>query len=96
MKSTAAFQFAANFQKAHADSVVIYLDVENAAAAADESNIMSRIETFGIDRSKFLYKPLVVHLEQTFDLIESLVGIKKKLEDATGNEYKVLFIWDYN
>ena len=56
---------------------------------------MSRIETFGIDRSKFLYKPLVVHLEQTFDLIESLVGIKKKLEDATGNEYKVLFIWDY-
>ena len=34
-------------------------------------------------------------ISKTFDLIESLVGIKKKLEDATGNEYKVLFIWDY-
>lgn len=93
-KSTAAFQFAANFQKHNPNSVVVYLDIENAAAANDQSTIMSRIDTFGIDRSKFLYKPLVSHLEQVFELIESLVNIKKKLEDQTGEEYNVLFIWD--
>lgn len=93
-KSTAAFQFAANFLKSHTNAVCVYLDVENAAATVDETNVMSRIDTFGIDRSKFLYKPLVTTLEQVFALIESLVNIKKKLEEHSGSEYKVLFIWD--
>ncbi len=93
-KSTAAFQFAANFQRANPDSVVVYLDIESAAAAIDESNIANRIDTFRIDRTKFLYKPLVTSLEQVFELIDSLVNIKKKLEEHTGSEYKVLFIWD--
>jgi RecA/RadA recombinase len=93
-KSTAAFQFAANFLQHNKNSVVVYLDIENAAAANDESSISSRIDTFRIDRSKFLYKPLVAHLEQVFEIIDSLVGIKKKLEENTGEEYRVLFIWD--
>ena len=93
-KSTAAFQFAANFQKANPNSVVVYLDIESAAAAIDEGNISNRIDTFRIDRSKFLYKPLVTSLEQVFELIDALVGIKKKLEEHTGSEYRVLFIWD--
>jgi len=93
-KSTAAFQFAANFIKTHENAVVVYLDVENAAAAIDQSNIMSRIDTFGIDRTKFLYKPLVTTLEQVFELIQSLVEIKKKLEEHAKAEYQVLFIWD--
>lgn len=93
-KSTAAFHFAANFIKQHDRSVVVYIDIENAAAANDESNVMSRIDVFGIDRTKFLYKPLVVHIEQVFELIQHFVQIKKKLEDQTGDEYKVLFIWD--
>lgn len=93
-KSTAAFQYCSNFIKTHANSVVVYLDVENAAAAVDQSNVMSRIDTFGIDRAKFLYKPLVTTLEQVFELIESLVNIKKKLEEHTSAEYKVLFVWD--
>jgi RecA/RadA recombinase len=93
-KSTAAFQFAANFQRHNENSVVVYLDIENAAAANDESSIASRIDTFQIDRSKFLYKPLVAHLEQVFEIIDSLVAIKKKLEENTGSEYRILFIWD--
>lgn len=94
-KSTAAFQFAKSFQVNNPNSVVVYLDVENAASASDvNSAITGRIEVFGIDKAKFLYKPLVVTLEQVFQVIEELVELKKKLENATGNEYRLLFIWD--
>ncbi len=94
-KSTLAFQFSASFMKMHQNAVVVYLDIENAASAnCINDAITGRIEVFGIDKSKFLYKPLVITLEAVFQLIEELVEIKKKLEGHTKNEYKILFIWD--
>jgi RecA/RadA recombinase len=94
-KSTAAFQFCSNFQRSHPNSVIVYLDVETAASGGGiNDNITSRVEVFGINKEKFLYRPLVITLEEVFQLINDLVEIKKKLENATGNEYQVLFIWD--
>ena len=94
-KSTAAMQFCSSFLKEHQNGIIVYLDIENAASASClDNNITDRIEVFGIDRSKFLYRPLVITLEETFKLIEDLVEIKKKLEDYSKREYRVLFIWD--
>jgi RecA/RadA recombinase len=94
-KSTLAFQFASSFQKVHPNSVIVYLDVENAASANDvNSQITGRVKVFGLDESKFLYKALVITLEEVFQLIEKLVEMKKALEQSKGREYQCLFIWD--
>jgi hypothetical protein len=41
-----------------------------------------------------MYKPIVANLEQVFNILEDLVSVKKRLEEATKREFKLLFVWD--
>jgi len=93
-KSTFAFQFAAAFQRQYKNSVVVYLDIENAASSAGDNAHEDRITTFEIDRSRFMYKPMILSITETFDLIRDLVEVKQKIESKLGKEAYVLFIWD--
>ena len=92
-KSTCALQFCAIFQAFHKDAVVVYLDAES-AAGGESPDIEDRIRTFGIDRDRFLYKPIVMDLKQTFEMVQELIGIKQQLQERTGREIFVLFVWD--
>jgi hypothetical protein len=94
MKSTFAFQFCSNFLRQYDDSVAVYLDIENAAASVQDNGGSSRIADFDIDKSRFMYKPIVANLEQVFAIIEDLIGAKQKMEEKTGREFRVLFVWD--
>ena len=81
------------FQNHHKDSVVVYLDTES-AAGGESVEIDDRIKTFGINTDRFLYKPIVMDLKQTFDLLQELIGLKQKLQEKTGREVFVLFVLD--
>jgi RecA/RadA recombinase len=94
-KSTIAFQFAAAFQKHHKNSVVVYLDTETASSPIDEEYVLeNRLDTFEIDRQKFIYKPVVVNVKEVVNLIEDLIDLKNKFEARVNEEIHVLFIWD--
>ena len=99
MKSTFSFQFSKNFQIQHPNSVVVYLDMEGSANAnqSEEEAIryrISRVESFGIDLSRFRYEPVVLDVMKLFEMIEKLVEIKKTLEEKIGMEFYILFIVD--
>lgn len=98
-KSTFAFQFSKNFQKEHPNSVVVYIDIEGSGNSEKENDEavkyrVSRIESFGIDTSRFRYEPVVLDVMKLFEMIEQLVEIKKVLEQKIGMEFHVLFIVD--
>ena len=93
-KSTFAFQFASSFLNQYENSVVVYLDIENASSSDRDDSHEDRVTTFEIDRSRFMYKPMILSIKETFSLIKDLVDVKKKIEDKFGNECRVLFIWD--
>lgn len=92
-KSTCALQFCSMFQSKHPDSVVVYLDTES-AAGGESTDIEDRINTFDIDRERFLYKAIVMDVKQTFEMLEELVKLKTQLQEKTGKEYFVLFVLD--
>jgi len=94
MKSTFAFQFCSQFLRENEDAVAVYLDIENAAASVQDKGGSSRIVDFNIDNNRFMYKPIVANLEQVFNILEDLVSVKKRLEEATNREFKLLFVWD--
>jgi RecA/RadA recombinase len=93
-KSTFAFQFCSQFLRENEDAVAVYLDIENAAASVQDKGGSSRIVDFGIETSRFMYKPIVANLEQVFNILEDLVSVKKRLEEATKREFRLLFVWD--
>ena len=93
-KSTFAFQFAASFQRNHEHSVVVYLDIENAASSDHEQSNEDRISTFEIDTKTFMYKPVILNIKETFTLISELTEYKRKFEERTGKPVEILFIWD--
>ena len=92
-KSTCAIQFCATFQAVWPDATVVYLDTES-AAGGESRDIEDRIETFGINREKFLYKPIVMDLKETFELVHTLVDLKGQLKQKTGKDCQVLFVLD--
>ena len=55
---------------------------------------ISRVESFGIDLSRFRYEPVVLDVMKLFEMIEKLVEIKKTLEEKIGMEFYILFIVD--
>lgn len=93
-KSTTAFQFSAAFQKTYPNSIIVYIDIEGSGNVAKSEFRVSRIESFGLDLSRFKYEPILLDVMSVFQLIEALVDIKKKAEEKTGKEFYVAFIWD--
>jgi hypothetical protein len=107
-KSTTSLQFASIFLQAHLNSIVVYINIEEAAGGEVELtsttainsglnqtyNINDRINSFGIDPTRFMNKPVEINVKEVFELISELIIIKKKLQDREGKEYKLLVIWD--
>lgn len=92
-KSTCALQFCSVFQQVHSDSVVVYLDAES-AAGGQSSDVEDRVNTFGIDRERFLHKAIVMDLKQTFEMLEELIKLKQQMESKTNREFFILFVLD--
>lgn len=107
-KSTISLQFAASFQRAHQNCVAVYINIEEPssdegdgtmAGVTVENNtayqsINDRIQAFGIDPTRFSNKPAELNVKQVFDMIRELITIKRKIQDKTGNEFRILIIWD--
>jgi hypothetical protein len=99
-KSTFAFQFAKTFQTLYPNSIIVYLDIEGAANASGSigadgvATNASRIQIFGIDEKRFRYEPVVIDIYGFFNMIETLVTIKKQFEEKLQKEFKIMIIWD--
>lgn len=107
-KSTISLQFAASFQRAHQNSVAVYINIEEPSSDHGDGamanvtventtpyqSINSRIEAFGIDSTRFSNKPAELNVKQVFELIKDLISIKRKIQEKTGNEFRLLIIWD--
>ncbi len=97
-KSTFAFQFSKVFQDIYPNSIIVYLDIEGAGNASGNNSEnfanSSRIQIFGIDQKRFRYEPIVIDIYGFFNMIETLVGIKKTFEDKLQKEFKIMIIWD--
>ncbi len=107
-KSTLSLQFAACFQREHNNSVVVYINIEEPSsdkgdgvmanvrieAGATYQSIHSRIAAFNIDPARFSNRPVELNIKQVFDLIKDLIVIKRKIQEKTGNEFRILIIWD--
>jgi len=93
-KSTLAFQLSKIFQTLYPNSMVVYLDIETAANKSNKNNAMSRVNIFEIDEKRFRYEPLVIDINQLFELIEQLCQVKQMFEQKSQKEFKVFIIWD--
>jgi len=93
-KSTFAFQFAKQFQTVYPNSIIVYLDVEGAANASGTANSSSRVQIFAIDEKRFRYEPVIIDIYGFFNMIETLVGIKKMFEEKLQKEFKIMIVWD--
>lgn len=93
-KSTFAFQFSSVFQNTYKNGIIVYLDIETSGNVKSNQYTVSRIETFGLDKIRFRYEPIVLNVVQVFELVQDLVDIKKKFEEKTGKEFYILFVWD--
>ena len=99
-KSTFAFQFAKTFQTLYPNSIIVYLDVEGSANASGSvdadgiANNASRMQIFCIDEKRFRYEPIIIDIYGFFNMIESLVNIKKAFEEKLQKEFKIMIVWD--
>lgn len=94
-KSTFAYQFSSIFQKAHKNSIIVYLDTEGAGNVTKSSKFrINRINAFGIDIKTFKYEPVVFTIMEVFECVERLIDVKNKFEEKTNQEIFLLFIWD--
>jgi KaiC/GvpD/RAD55 family RecA-like ATPase len=107
-KSTTSLQFASIFLQTHPDSIVVYINIEEAAGGEIEltsttainsglnptHDINDRINSFNIDSTRFINKPVEINVKEVFELISELIAIKKRLQERDGKEYKLLIIWD--
>jgi len=98
-KSTTSLQFASIFLRLYPNSVVIYINIEEAIGSTSaevnvNDNIHERISSFGIDINRFVNKPVELNVKEVFELISELVQLKRKIEEKTGQEQKLLIIWD--
>lgn len=94
-KSTIAFQVSKMFQAQYENSIIIYLDIEGAGNTTDSTQFrMSRIDAFGLDLARFKYEPVLLDVPGVFNMIASLVDVKHKFEEKTGQEFKLMVVWD--
>lgn len=107
-KSTISLQFAGCFQQTHKNCVAVYINIEEPSSddgdgqmanvtvenTTSYQSINTRITSFGIDPSRFSNKPAELNVKQVFDLIRELIAIKRKIQEKTGDEFRLLIIWD--
>ncbi len=104
-KSTLSLQFGSMFQKCHANSVVLYINIEEASGGVvDDTNpaqvhigyhdIQDRINTFGINPNTFLNKPVELDCSEVFTLITDMITLKRNIQEKRGEEFRLLIIWD--
>lgn len=99
-KSTLAFQFSKIFQTVYPNSIIVYLDIEGAANASSSTGVdglannASRMQIFCIDEKRFRYEPIVIDIYGFFNMIETLVTIKKQFEEKLQKEFKIMIVWD--
>jgi RecA/RadA recombinase len=94
-KSTIAFQFSKIFLDTYPNSVVVYCDIEGAGSDIENAQVtVNRIDAFGIDKSRIQYERIVLTVEELFDALYDILQVKKKFEEQTNTEFKVLFVWD--
>ena len=95
-KSTFCFQFSNRFINTHPNGVVVYLDIEGAGNPTEgtDSFKMSRIDSFGLNNTRFQYQPVILDINGVFDLFEKLSEIKQAFEEKTSKDFNVLIIWD--
>ncbi len=94
-KSTCCFQFAKQFQTVYKNSVTVYLDIEGSGNATETTDFqVSRMESFGLDPERFKFEPIILNVLEVFEMIETLVNIKKQFEEKLEQEFYVCIIWD--
>lgn len=95
-KSTVAFQFCKAFQETHPNGLTAYIDVEGAGNSNEENSQfrLSRIQSFGIDTSRFQYLPMILDLNGIFNIIQQFCEIKRQAEEAQGKQFYVTIVWD--
>lgn len=94
-KSTVAFQLSKIFQDVYENGIVVYLDIEGSGNVTENTQFrLNRVDSFGLDKSRFKYEPAVLNLLEVFNLLETLIEIKKQAEDKIGKEFYLLVIWD--
>ena len=93
-KSTFAFQFSSIFQNLYPNSIILYLDIEGSGNNRTTQYRMNRIDRFGLDIQRFKYQPVMTDILTLFELIKTLVDMKKQFEEKTGKEFYVLIVWD--
>ena len=98
-KSSIAFQFAATFLNTYENATVIYIDTETASnnPKVDKEKmdiIRQRIETLGIDQTRFKYFPVVTDIPNFFSIVDELITMKRSFREKTGIDAKLLIIWD--
>jgi len=94
-KSTFAFQFSKVFQTIHPNSIIVYIDVEGSGDAAEVSPFqLSRLETFGLNNKRFMYKHLKMDLDKVFELINDMIEAKIKFEQSANKSINLMFVWD--
>ena len=107
-KSTISLQFAGCFQRSHTNSVAVYINIEEPSSDAGDGSMANvtventtkyqsvndRILALGIDPTRFSNRPVELNVKQVFELIKDLIVIKRKIQEKTGNEFRLLVIWD--
>ncbi len=94
-KSTTGFQFAKVFQEMYPNSVVVYLDIEGSGNVSESTEFqISRMDSFNLDPQRFKYEPIMLNVLEVFEMVETLVNIKRQFEEKLQQEFYVLIIWD--
>lgn len=94
-KSTFAYQFSKTFQMLYPNSIIVYVDIEGSGNTSNGAVFkLSRIETFGLDIKRFMYKPLKMTLDQVFELFIDLIEAKIKFEQKLNKSINMMFVWD--
>lgn len=104
-KSTIAFQFSKIFLNFYKNAMVVYLDVEGAGGIAKKNETekeeaetefkQTRAEIFGLDKNKnFMHRRVLLTTLKAEEVISSILAKKRKVEEATKGEIKVLIILD--
>ncbi|MFW6219387.1 MAG: hypothetical protein ACOC33_00835 [bacterium] len=94
-KSTLAFQFCKQFITHNDNGLIAYIDIEGAGnTAAEQKYRMNRIDTFGIDSTRFQYLPMILDLNGIFEIIQKFCEIKRQVEEAQQKEFYLCIVWD--
>src|SRR6056297_3100706 len=96
-KTTLALQFCASFLKQNEKAIAMYIDTETCSDQGGEVfpyEIEQRINIFDIDRDRFLYRAIVADIKELFNMLHSLVQLKRDLQAKVNEEVRVLFVLD--